>query len=119
MFDFERLFVCRELKVGEHGVEAVGIDFTHSAQADWLILFGYVLVPTGIGDVRYKLIIHSLDDGMDIVHRYGYRLHDARGSEPRIAPALIPVKSRLTPGYYRAILEFPGEIAESAGFKLI
>ncbi|MCZ7604728.1 MAG: hypothetical protein M5U25_01375 [Planctomycetota bacterium] len=120
MFDFERLFICREFRVEKSGISAEAIGFSHPADSPRILLFGHVLTPNVARPIRYTLQIETLKpDGMVTLGPWPYTLVPTTHGDRRILLAWIPVRNVLAPGSHDAIIEIEKVHSTRVGFEVI
>lgn len=120
MFDFERIFVCRRLKVGEDGYNAEGIGFSHSAEVQHLLFFGHVLGARLPRDVHVYLEIEQAT-GQEVgpLLQQTYRLIPGSHPEQRLFLAIVPVRGLLDAGRYQAIINIEHWVTTRVGLEIV
>lgn len=119
MFDFERIFICRRLKLGADGYQAEGVGFSHPADAEHLLFFGHVLGARIPRDVHVYVEIEratSLEVGP--VLQQTYRLMPGAHPDQRLFLALVPVRGLLDAGRYQAIISVERWVFTRVGFEI-
>lgn len=119
MFDFERIFICRNLGVADSGFMASGIGFSHPRDVPHILLFGHILGARLARDVRvYVEIETSQDLEIGPVLQQTYSLRPGGNADRRMMLARIPVAGLLDPRAYQAIINVEHRIETRVGFEI-
>jgi hypothetical protein len=119
VFDFERLFPCRQLQVTETGVAAEGIGFRHPAELKRLLFFAHVLTPSVSRPFRYSLSIETIVAlEPAVVGNWQYTLLPTSRPDRRVLLAYVPVHGLLAPGKYEAIITVEDVLGTRTGFEI-